>query len=123
MSAPRYSPGGIPTVTVQEALERQGDEPPALIVDVREMDEFVELRVANAALMPLSQFGTRFVELRQDQPLLMLCRSGGRSSRATAFLLQQGYSDVCNVEGGMLAWQRADQPTRHGPLEPGEGDL
>lgn len=123
MSAQRYSPGGIPTVTVQEALERLGSEQPALLVDVREQDEFLELRAVSAILMPLSQFGSQFAELPKDRPLLMVCHSGGRSGRATAFLLQQGYSDVCNVEGGMLAWKRAEQPMRSGPLDPGEGDL
>lgn len=123
MSAARSSPGGIPSVSVQEALARQGGDPPATLVDVRELDEFVELRARTAVLMPLSELGARFPELPKEQPLLMLCHSGGRSSRATAFLLQQGYTDVSNVEGGMMAWKRADQPMRSGPLEPGEGDL
>ena len=123
MSAVRYSPDGIPTVSVAEALERQGGESPAVLVDVRELDELVELRPIGAAHVPMSELGTRFMELPKDQPLLMICRSGARSSRATAFLLQQGYTDVCNVEGGMLAWKRAAQPVRSGPLEPGEGEL
>ena len=71
----------------------------------------------------MSQFGARFPELPRDQPLLLMCHSGGRSSRATAFLLQQGYRDVSSVQGGMVAWKKADLPMRSGPLDPGEGDL
>jgi rhodanese-related sulfurtransferase len=123
MTTQRVGPGGIPTVSAAAAMERQGGQPPALLVDVREMNEFVELRVEGAALMPLSEFGWRFEELTRDRPLLMLCRSGARSSRATAFLLQQGYQDVANIDGGMIAWKGAGLPTRSGPLDPGEGDL
>jgi rhodanese-related sulfurtransferase len=123
MSAAQNNPGGIPTVNVQEAAQRQNGETPALLIDVREMNEYLELRAESSTLIALSEFGTRFEELPKDQPLLMICRSGARSGRATAFLLQQGYTDVNNVEGGMLAWKQADLPTRGGELEPGEGDV
>jgi rhodanese-related sulfurtransferase len=123
MSAAQNNPGGIPTVNVQEAAQRQNGETPALLIDVREMNEYLELRAESSTLIALSEFGTRFEELPKDQPLLMICRSGARSGRATAFLLQQGYTDVNNVEGGMLAWKQADLPTRAGELEPGEGGV
>lgn len=123
MSAAPGNPGGIPTISVEAALQQQQGDPPALLVDVREMDEFLELRAVGSAFVPISELGMRFAELPRDQPLLMLCHSGGRSSRATAFLLQQGYSDVSNVAGGMMAWKRASLPMRSGPLDPGEGDL
>jgi rhodanese-related sulfurtransferase len=40
----------------------------------------------------------------------------------TAFLLRNGWTDVCNVAGGMEAWERAGLEVRRGPLDPGEGD-
>ena len=122
MSAQNDS-GAIPTVSVEEAARRQSDDGLALLVDVREMDEYLELRADGSTLMALSEFGWRFEELPRDRTLLLLCHSGGRSSRATAFLRQQGFSDVANVEGGMIAWKRAGLPMRSGPLDPGEGEL
>lgn len=123
MSAAFNNQGGIPTISVEEAARRQEADSDALLVDVREMDEYVELRAVGSAFIPLSQFGARFEELPRDQALMLVCHSGNRSGRATAFLLQQGFSDVSNVQGGMMAWKRANLPVRSGPLAPGEGDL
>jgi rhodanese-related sulfurtransferase len=53
----------------------------------------------------------------------MICHAGSRSMSATMFLRQRGWTDVRNVEGGMLAWMRDGLPVRTGPPDPGEGDL
>ena len=73
--------------------------------------------------MPLSTFLLRYRELPRDRPLLMICRSGARSGQATAFLIANGWTDVVNVAGGTLAWERAGLPVRRGAPAPGEGDL
>src|SRR4029078_6762531 len=94
-----------------------------LIVDVREVNEFASERIAGSVLIPLSQFPDRHAELPKDRPLVMQRRSGRRSSSATMFLLQRGWTDVRNLEGGIAAWMRDGLPVRTGPPEPGEGDL
>jgi rhodanese-related sulfurtransferase len=94
----------------------------ALIVDVREPDEFATERVAGVKLLPISQFVARHQELPKDRPLLMLCAAGSRSTSATMYLLQNGWTDVRNVTGGMMGWTAAGLPTRSGTPEPGEGD-
>ena len=94
-----------------------------LIVDVREVDEFTAERVEGAALVPLSQFVARHADLPRDRPLLMLCAAGSRSSQATMYLLQAGWTDVRNVTGGMMGWRYAGLPIRTGTPAPGEGDL
>lgn len=94
-----------------------------LLVDVREADEFAAERVDGAVLLPISQFVARFRELPRDRPLLMLCAAGSRSTSATMYLLQNGWSDVRNVTGGMIGWRYAGLPIRSGPPGPGEGDL
>ena len=73
--------------------------------------------------MPLSVFQLRYSQLPQDRPLLLICASGQRSLAAGEFLVQRGYADVANVEGGSIAWVRAGLPTRSGALAEGEGDL
>jgi rhodanese-related sulfurtransferase len=114
-----------PTVTVTEASERLsstgGSEP--LLVDVRELSEFAMLRVPDSVLLPLSTFVTRFEELPRDRPLLLLCAVGGRSARATDFLIANGYPEAANVGGGIAAWNAAGLPVRTGPVRPGEGEL
>ncbi len=121
-----FDPNRIPTVTAAEAHQRlaaAGEAVPPLLVDVREPNEIVQVRAADVAVMPMSTFMLRYRELPTDRPLLMICRSGGRSAQATAFLLANGWTDVANVAGGMLSWEQAGLSVRRGPLAPGEGDL
>lgn len=116
-------PTAIPTVDVREVERRlREDDVPPLVVDVRETDEHIAARLESGAiLMPMSAFVARMDELPRDRPLLMLCASGNRSSAATAHLLRNGWSDVANVAGGIIDWQRAGFPVRRGPIAPDEG--
>ena len=122
-------PGGIPTISPRDAAAATGPSSPGdaatrpLIVDVREPNEFASERIERSVLIPLSQFADRHAELPKDRPLVMQCHSGSRSSSATMFLLQRGWTDVRNLDGGIAAWIRDGLPVRTGPPEPGEGDL
>ena len=110
----------VPLVSVSEAAARRADDSGALLVDVRERDELVQVLPTDALLIPMSELTARLDELPTDRPLMFICHSGVRSGRVAAFLLQQGYADVANVEGGMLAWRAARLPTRSGPIDPAE---
>jgi rhodanese-related sulfurtransferase len=55
------------------------------------------------------QLGERYADLPAGAQTLVVCRSGNRSAHATAFLLQQGIEAV-NLDGGLLAWERAGRP-------------
>jgi rhodanese-related sulfurtransferase len=114
---------GVPAVTVQEAAALRDDGEGALIIDVREANEYAQGRAGGAVLLPLGQLNNRFSELPRDRKLLMVCRTGGRSSNATQFLVSQGYDNVVNVTGGMVAWHNAGLPMESGTPEPGEGEL
>jgi rhodanese-related sulfurtransferase len=132
-------PSRVPAIDVLEAERRRGAAAEAaeagamagvggpigqpLLVDVREPNEFAEVRAEGAVLLPLSTFLARYRELPRDRPLQLICRTGARSGQATAFLLANGWSDVVNVTGGTLAWERAGLPVRRGWPAPGEGDL
>jgi rhodanese-related sulfurtransferase len=116
-------PSGIPTIDVAEAHRRLGDGADAVLVDVREPGEFAAVRIAGAALYPISTFALRYADLPRDRPLLVMCAAGSRSLAATAHLLRNGWPDVVNVAGGIEAWQRAGLPVRTGPVAGGEGTL
>jgi len=117
-------PGPIPTIDVTEADRRLREDPDRpILLDVREMGEFVEVRAPGAALLPTSTFMSRVGELPVDRPLLVVCHVGGRSAAVAGYLLRSGRANVVNVAGGMDAWQQAGLPVRRGPLEAGEGDL
>lgn len=112
-------------MTVAEASERltSNDHPVPLLVDVREASEFEMMRVPGAVLLPLSTLTTHFEGLPHGRPLLLMCAVGGRSARATEFLIANGYPDAVNVAGGITAWNANGLPVRTGSLKAGEGDL
>lgn len=97
------------SVSVQEARERQ--QAGALIVDVREADEWAGGHVPGARHVPLSRFNETARALPKDTELLVICRSGNRSARATTALREAGFNAV-NVSGGMIAWQRHALPIK-----------
>ncbi|HLS45255.1 MAG TPA: rhodanese-like domain-containing protein [Ornithinicoccus sp.] len=79
----------------------------AVIVDVREHDEWQAGHAPNAVHVPMGTVPERLDDFPDtDDPVAVICRSGGRSGRAVQWLVQQGF-DVVNVEGGMRAWAAA----------------
>ena len=118
---------GVPSIAPGEAAAEldgaAGQSGSPLLVDVRERDEFETRRAVGAVLLPISELVARHAELPKDRPLLMICEAGSRSMSATMFLLQRGWTDVRNVDGGTQAWAAAGLPVRQGMPDPGEGDL
>lgn len=82
------------------------------LVDVREPSEFDgELgHIAHAELVPLATVLRAAEGWPRGEELLLVCRSGGRSAKAAAMLVQQGFERVMNLRGGMLAWDAAGLP-------------
>jgi rhodanese-related sulfurtransferase len=118
----------VPTVDVREADRRRrtggpDGRPAALRGDVRVVSEFAEVRAEDVVLLPMSTLPPRLEELPRDRDLLFICRSGSRSGQVVAYLQANGWQDVANVAGGMLAWETAGLPVRRGTPEPGEGDM
>ena len=102
----------VPEIDVLEAQKRI--EEGAVLVDVREPNEYEEAHIPGSRLEPLSTFTEKYKDLPKDKPLVMQCRSGARSERAAKYLLEQGYTDVVNLTGGILAWQEAGLEVERG---------
>ena len=98
-------PPSVPSVSVTEVPEG------AYVVDVREDDEWVAGHIDGALHIPLGDVPVRYGEIEADgdTPVYVICRAGGRSSRAVAWLSQNGV-DAVNVDGGMGAWADAGRP-------------
>ncbi len=88
----------------------------AFVIDVREIDEYEEVRVPGVVLIPLGEVAERIDEIPVDVDVYMLCRSGGRSMRAAQFLAQHGRSPI-NVAGGTLGWIDAGYDVESGPVD------
>lgn len=101
-------PGEIPTVDVSEV------GPDAVVLDVREDDEWNAGHIDGARHVPMYQVPqhvTYSTDLSPDVPIVVVCKMGGRSAQVTAWLNQHGYR-ATNLAGGMLAWAGAGRPMR-----------
>ncbi|MCT1450908.1 rhodanese-like domain-containing protein [Corynebacterium sp. p3-SID1194] len=83
----------------------------AQLIDVREPDEFSEVHAKNAVNLPLSNFAALSEEIDYEQPIYVICKSGGRSAEASQFLEAVRGTEAINVEGGTQAWVNAGLPT------------
>ena len=104
---------GVPSVPV-EAVPTEFDHPPgeaaaAVLLDVREGDEWQLGHAPGALHIPLADVPARYGDLDPDAELYVVCRQGGRSLEAVKSLANVGYEAV-NVVGGMVAWQQAGRP-------------
>jgi rhodanese-related sulfurtransferase len=86
----------------------------ALVLDVRENDEYKAGHVLHSMLIPLGKLKQRLGELEKyrDQPVVVICRSGNRSGLACAILGKQGFTQAYNLAGGVIAWQKANLPLK-----------
>lgn len=75
----------------------------ATVIDVREVDEYVDAHVPGVRLVPLGTLPDELDALPHDETLYVICRSGARSLRAADFLLANGV-DAVSVAGGTMAW-------------------
>jgi rhodanese-related sulfurtransferase len=97
----------VRNVNVAEALELLDEG--ALLLDVREDNEWESGRAPNADHIALNEVPDHLDELPAGRTIICVCRSGARSGRATKFLLDHG-RDAVNLEGGMLAWSAEGEP-------------
>ncbi len=84
----------------------------AVIVDVREPNEFKTGHIPHARNIPVDQIKERVKELEKlkTKPLLLVCQTGSRSAQACGGLLKDGFAQAVALSGGMAAWQQAGMP-------------
>lgn len=96
---------------INELLETGGE---CQVIDVREFSEFNSERIADAQLMPLSNFEKHAAEIDHSKPVYLMCRSGNRAKQAAEKLAAKGFTDIHVIEGGMTAWAGAALPVVKG---------
>lgn len=102
-------------ISVEEAKEKL-DKGEAVMVDVREPDEYVEVHAKGVRLIPVNTVineAKQIRELADGKEVLFICKSGARSALAAEFATAAGIEDLplYNVEGGTQAWVAAGYPT------------
>ncbi len=103
---------GYTTVDVPAAFDALSDDQTAQLLDVREPEEWAETGVPEGAvLISLAEVESRApAELDADRPVYVICRTGNRSRAASDILVRLGFSEVYNVDGGVVAWIDAGLP-------------
>jgi rhodanese-related sulfurtransferase len=100
-------------ITVQDLRQKLASGEPFVFIDVREPWEYEEFNLG-ATLMPLNTLVNALYELEEhkDHEIVLHCRSGQRSGMAQGLLLANGFKNVLNLKGGVLAWQEAFGDTK-----------
>ncbi len=104
---------GYNQISASEAVQLLNHDN-AILVDVREDNEFKEGHIIDAKHIPLGKLNERMDELEpfRDQPIVVNCRSGHRSASACGQLRKKGFTTVYNLKGGIMAWQSAGLPVQ-----------
>jgi rhodanese-related sulfurtransferase len=100
----------IPEVGPLELVAELRETKQPLLLDVREPEETRVSVLPGALCIPMDGLPDRLHELPRDREIVLICRSGARSAACTRFLLQQGFTKVRNLRGGMKGWARAVDP-------------
>ncbi|BDS05211.1 molybdenum cofactor biosynthesis protein MoeB [Oceaniferula spumae] len=98
---------GPPEISVAELRDKLTPDFDGILIDVRETWEHDVANIPEARLVPLAEFPSIIPELEKmgrDKEILIHCKSGGRSAHAAEFLINDGFTNVYNVAGGMDAW-------------------
>lgn len=97
------------TLDVDTVASLQGRDD-VYMLDVREQWEYDEGHIPEITLLPMGEIPNRLSEIPQDKTVIVTCRSGNRSGQVTDFLRQNGFDNVHNMDGGILAWEQAGYP-------------
>ena len=97
----------VELVTAKDASTLYAEKK-AIIVDVREDDEWNDEHIAGALHIPLKQLNDRVSELQsyKDTTIITQCKSGGRSAKALELLKAAGFTKVYSMDGGIKAWDQ-----------------
>lgn len=104
---------GVDEVDTLEAVQLINQQD-ALLLDVREDSEYESGHIPNSKHIPQGRVGERLKELEKykGKPVVVLCRSGNRSTAACSLLKKEGFADVRSLKGGIEAWQQANLPVK-----------
>jgi rhodanese-related sulfurtransferase len=86
----------------------------ALLLDVRERDEFTQSHVSGSLWIPLGVLSSNLGKLPRDRLIIVVCQTGIRAARGRDILLAAGYAKVTSLSGGLQAWVAAGYPVESG---------
>lgn len=106
-----FGRSSVAEVTPQDAKARQ--QAGAVLVDVREVNEWRAGHIPGALHIPLGSLTQRVQELDPTKETIVVCQSGNRSISGTLILQKHNFTQVSSMAGGMSSWTRSGLPTKH----------
>jgi len=101
------SPVNLSETVDVNTVARVKDHKDVLVLDVREQWEYDEGHIPGVTLIPMGEVPARLSEIPTDKEVIVTCRTGNRSGQVTDFLRQNGFDNVHNMSGGIVAWEAA----------------
>ncbi len=101
----------VPAIEVEQLRDMLQSATPPVVIDVREKWENELCQIPGNKLIPLGSLPEHLNEIPKDAPVVLHCHHGGRSGRAVAYLMQQGYTNALNLKGGIHAWSERIDPS------------
>ncbi len=101
----------VKDISVDEAYNIINSGQDYIILDVRTPDEFKEGHIEGAVLIPVLELENRLNELPKDKPIIVYCKIGGRSRNAANILVENSFTGIYNMTGGITDWVDKGYPT------------
>ena len=98
-------------INVRDLSQRIAEASPPIVLDVREPQELAIARFPGALEIPMGQVPGRIAELDREREIFVLCHHGMRSAHVAEYLVDQGFTRVGNVTGGIDAWAMFIDPS------------
>ncbi len=122
-----YAKAADELITVERARKALTDKSPPLLLDVRTKAEFESGHLQGARHIIVDEFvrgeyEKKMGKVAKDAPIIVYCRTGRRSGIAQGALVKDGFTNIKNIEGGILAWAEAGLPVVKGPEKQREPD-
>jgi len=100
----------VENISVEEVYEIMTGGEDYIILDVRTLEEFGQGHLEGAVHIPVNELEGRLGELSKDKPIIVYCKSGGRSKTASDLLIENGFTQVYDMSGGILEWEQKGYP-------------
>ena len=100
---------GITEIEAPKLAEMLSQKEDIQVVDIRQPAEIASGTVPGAEVIPMHTIPLRIQDIKQDKPVVLVCRSGARSAQACMFLAQNGFENIINLRGGIMGWAGSGQ--------------
>ena len=94
----------IKEISVQSLNTKINNNEFFLLIDVREIQELEISKISQSIHIPMNTIPENLNQIESSKPVIIMCKSGGRSAQVCQYLQDQGYLNIYNLKGGIISW-------------------